>query len=70
MYIVWDKIGDANFRDEYFLETGERIQSNPQENAEGTHYMVGSSRITVASAEALGCYYGESKPEWWTDIEV
>ena len=71
MYIVWDKIANASFRLEYFLEVGEQIQNTPAENLEGTHYMVGSSRCTEASMETLGVYYGEDKPEWWNDkIEI
>ncbi len=67
MIIVWDKIGDSKFRDEYFLEVNEKIQTNPLENKEGTHYLIGSSRITEESAITLGVYYGNEKPDWWND---
>lgn len=41
------------FKARYLEVTGERIQSRPLENAQGTHYMVGSSRITQAQAAQL-----------------
>jgi len=38
-----DKLED--FSAAYYAETGENIQSNPPINEEGTHYLVGSTRI-------------------------
>lgn len=72
MIIVWEKVNNG-FADDYFLEVNERIQSNPIENKEGTHYMVGSSRITPNNILELGkthlFYADNGKPEWWNDRE-
>ncbi len=71
MYIIWKKENDKAFSEDYFNEVGEQIQALPQENAEGTHYVVGSSRVTVDHVltlkESFDIFGGENKPEWWND---
>ena len=41
------------FKDDYVSTVGEKIQDNPLENEQGTHYLVGSSRLTQEQADGL-----------------
>lgn len=45
MHISWPKNKDEEFRQRYLEVTGEKIQATPLENTDGTHFMVGTSRI-------------------------
>lgn len=42
-----------NFKADYLATTGEKIQDSPAENEQGTHYLVGSSRLTQEQADEL-----------------
>lgn len=52
-FIIYNKTDDTAFRARYEAVTGERIQASPAQNADGTQYMVGSSRITAAQLATL-----------------
>lgn len=41
------------FKADYLATTGEKIQDTPLENDQGTHYLVGSSRLTQEHADEL-----------------
>ncbi len=40
-------------KDDYLATVGEKIQDSPLENTQGTHYLVGSSRLTQEQADGL-----------------
>lgn len=43
----------AKFKARYLELTGESVQDNPPQNAQGTHYIIGSSRLTQVHADQL-----------------
>lgn len=47
----------AKFKTRYLEVVGEHIQDGPVENAQGTHYLVGSSRLIQAQAVQLAAEY-------------
>lgn len=53
LYIIVPVTLDENFRDLYYLATGEEVQSNPPMNKNKTHYIIGSSRISSRKKEIL-----------------
>ncbi len=52
-FITWPKTIDAKFRAAYLAKTGEKIQDNPMESADGLSYMVGSSRVSEKQLDEL-----------------
>lgn len=71
MFIRWKIEDDAGFRPAYLAETGESIQDNPPLNDAETHYMVGSSRCTLANAANLQMLFPDVEfmsdyPNDWT----
>ncbi|MBI1425819.1 MAG: hypothetical protein GC149_20540 [Gammaproteobacteria bacterium] len=68
--VTWPKSQDEQFRARYLAVTGEIIQGEPAENADGTFYSVGSARIQqghidTLSAEFPDVVFGADMPEWW-----
>jgi len=53
IFIIWNINDDAAFRARYLEMTGEAVQENSLQNTDGTKYMIGSSRITVAQIDIL-----------------
>lgn len=58
------------FRARYLELTGEKIQDTPLENEQGTHYLVGSSRLSQAIADQLVSEFpavtiGQDMPVGW-----
>jgi len=47
VYVRWKKEIDTRFREIYRNVTLETIQDPPLENIEGTHFMIGSSVVTL-----------------------
>ena len=64
---------ESSFRDAYLALTSEAIQANPQQNADGSMFMIGSARLNDAhTAQLLGIadfapliYIGEALPSNW-----
>ena len=71
-FVTWPVEIDADFRPVYADITQEQIEDEPRMNAEGTHYIAGSSRINGVQIEALGnqfptVSFGQNIPDWWVD---
>lgn len=58
LFITWPIAQDTAFRVAYTAVTDEHIQATPQTHANGLFFMVGSTRLTAATAEALCAQFG------------
>lgn len=71
-FVTWPVEIDAAFRAAYADTVQEAIEDSPRMNAEGTHYIAGSSRIDGVRIGALGIQFptvsfGQDIPDWWVD---
>lgn len=70
-FVVWPHTIDTTFRPAYAEIVQETVQDNPRNN--GTHYLIGSSRITPLHIDTLRASFPDAEfldehPEW-EDIE-
>lgn len=71
IYVKIPKVDLASFKPAYLALVGETIQSQPLENTEETHYLVGSSRVTQAQIDSLVndypdvSYTSDNYPQGW-----
>ena len=56
-YVTWPKTIDTDFRAAYLEQVEENIQASPMENQEGTHYLVGSSKVKQEHIDVLAAAY-------------